>query len=99
MNTAQTDKMEMYIDIEYLKGLVFILNHRQQCVTCPDGTILYFEDTECNHDDNRIELYAEWNDIGISYYPLTRCYTLSGQDPTYPSGVDLTEIVSVHTTA
>jgi hypothetical protein len=78
----------------------FVIKKDTRILVCPDGTEKALEDTGCDHDDpDFVELYAEWNDIGVFFLPNGRrpedgetepSFWVQGQDPTY-SGEELDE--------
>ena len=78
----------------------FVIKKDTRILVCPDGTEKALEDTGCGWDDpDLVELYAEWNDIGVFFLPNGRrpkdgetepSFWVQGQDPTY-SGEELDE--------
>lgn len=79
--------------------LHFTIKKVQGVLVCPDGTEKEFVCTGHFGDDETLEEhYAEWNDIGIFYYPRGReegetdpTFWIQGCAPTYPGGPEFTE--------
>lgn len=71
-------------------------------LVCPDGTEKTMEETGMDIGIQNDEYYAEWNDIGVFYYPRTQTFIVQGQTPTYKYGEELDEsdgiVVRIHST-
>ena len=76
-----TDRMQ-----QTQKTKRFTLNIETMQLTCPDGTIKTMEMTDLDAEE---EFYAEWQDIGVFYYPESKQYWFQGQLPTYPGNPTL----------
>ena len=77
------------------KNKTFRINKQTWMLTCPDGSVKQLKESGCDEmggNKNNIELYAEWNDIGIFYYTFQQIACAQGQHPTY-DGDTLDDII------